>query len=202
MTAKTPSQLITSFENGDVPVQADYQDIFDSYVNLAQTTSQSMAGDLNLPNLTAANTVSANNVNVTNAVNATIVSASVINAAFGNFTAVTAQTIVASAATFNVVSNSADTSVRAVGTTQGGAKALTAMLNRVVSGSAADNNGVILSQITGRHQLVFNDTNINIKVYPGTGGQIDDLATNVAYTVSASAAIGFYYLGSNIYLSK
>lgn len=235
MTAKTPSQLLTSFENGDVPVQGDYQDVFDSYINVAQTTAQSMASDLSLPNITP-QTVSAGTLNgqvaAVSAVNATIVnattvSASAINAAIGTFgvvsaqavnasagafvtvaasagvfNSVTAQSVVASAGNFTVLQRSVDSSVRAAGSTQGSAKALAIELSRVVFASADSNNGVILSQITGRGQMVFNDTNINVKVYPAVGGAIDDLGTNNPYVVSASAAIGFYYFGSNIYLSK
>lgn len=236
MTAKTPDQLLTSFETGDVPQQGDYQNIFESFINVVQTTEQSISSDLTVSNLNA-QTVSAaialisTNLTVTSANISTLnvttlsgttftpanVSAQNIFAGTGDFTSVSCQTIVASAGTYrsvsaqtmvtsaltvNVLGRLADTSVRAVGTTQGGAKALIAELNRVVSGSAADNNGVILSSTVGREQVVFNDTNINVNVYPRSGGMINDITVNNPYVVSASLATSFYYLGSNIYLTK
>lgn len=218
MTQKTPAQLLTSFQNLDVPVQSDYEDVFDSYINVAQTTAQSIASDLAVRNFTADN-ISASSMTLTNglrtaqvdtplvsasAVRATtldsgLVSAQRVNASVATFlNTVSAEQVFASAGNFGVLSRSPDTSVAATGGTQAGAKLLSSELNRVVSGSA----GVRLTQIAGRGQMVWNDTNTNINVYPATGGQIDDLSTNSPYVVSASVGIGFYYFGSNIYLSK
>lgn len=236
MTAKTPAQLLTVFETGDVPQQTDYQDVFDSFVNLVQTAAQSIASDLTLPTLnaqkvSAADILTGTNLTVASAnisnlntstvsaanITSNIVSAQALYASAATFNSVTAQSVVASAGAFtNVTAQSiitsaltvtvlkrpVDTSVRAIGTTQGTAKQLTADFNRVVSGSAADNYGVLLSNNTGREQLVFNDTNINISTYPISGGAINDLGTNNPYVVSASLAVSFYYLGANIYLSK
>jgi len=115
MTAKTPTQLLTVFENGDIPVQADYQDLFDSYVNIVQTTAQSMASALTLPTLTVTTlnvtTFSPSTINATTG-NITTVSANTINAANANITTVSAATAnitTVSAATANITTVSADT---------------------------------------------------------------------------------------------
>ena len=224
MTAKTPTQLLTVFENGDIPVQADYQDLFDSYVNIVQTTAQSMASALTLPTLTVTTlnvtTFSPSTINATTG-NITTVSANTINAANANITTVSAatanittvsadtinvnivsaQSIITSALNTGVLSRSVDITKRATGTTQATAVTLTAELNRIVNASAGG-NGAILTATVGREQIVFNDAGFSIDVYPVVGASINSQAVNTPLSVGVSTEISFYYVGNNLFLSK
>lgn len=63
MTQRSTAYLKGRFETADVPTQSDYQDVFDSFVNLETSAAQVMAGKLEAPAVSAA-TVSADAVYV------------------------------------------------------------------------------------------------------------------------------------------
>jgi hypothetical protein len=80
--------------------------------------------------------------------------------------------------------------VGAAGTTQGTATALTAELTRVNSG--ANNSGVILpTSGLGRSMKVYNATANTILVYPPSGGTINALAGNAAFSLSTQTGATF-----------
>lgn len=202
MTAKTPAQLLSVFENGDVPTQSDYQDVFDSFVNVVGTTAQSIAADLTVPNLAVTGTFNTSNV-----------SASAIIGTTGDIQTVSAATLTANvincptSASFNAVSaktytRSVESSVNALGGSQASARSLTAEISRIVVIATASNTGVILSNTTGREHVVINDTPHNLSVYPAVGGQINDLASNAAYPVSASLVASFINIGGLFYITR
>ncbi|AVH85344.1 hypothetical protein RsoM2USA_416 [Ralstonia phage RsoM2USA] len=84
---------------------------------------------------------------------------------------------------FNV---SVSGAVAAAGTTQGTATALTSSVNVVTSGTG----GVVLPAATGGMELVvINTTGSAINVYPASGGQIDSLGANVAFSLGAGAKL-------------
>lgn len=62
MTAKSRANLRAAFETGDVPDGDDFADLIDSFVNITDTSSQSVASHQTFPSL-AAGTVSATTVN-------------------------------------------------------------------------------------------------------------------------------------------
>jgi hypothetical protein len=63
MTARTRASLKTDFENGDIPQETAFSDLIDSFVNLQDTTQQSLSGDLSTPQLITAQ-LSAQNANI------------------------------------------------------------------------------------------------------------------------------------------
>lgn len=65
MTQRSVTYLKARFETGDIPTQTDYQDVFDSFVNLEASAAQTMAGQLVLPSLRVSGAVSADTLNVT-----------------------------------------------------------------------------------------------------------------------------------------
>lgn len=65
MAIKTRTNLYAEFEDGDTLLEDSFTDLIDSCVNLADTTAQSFASNLTVPNL-AANSVSADTVYGTN----------------------------------------------------------------------------------------------------------------------------------------
>lgn len=49
MTQRSITYLKARFENNDIPAQSDYGDVFDSFVSLESSASQTMAGTLIVP---------------------------------------------------------------------------------------------------------------------------------------------------------
>jgi hypothetical protein len=68
MTQRSVTYLKARFENNDIPTQSDYQDVFDSFVSLESSASQTLGGTLNLIGIDAsrvsAAVVSANTMHV------------------------------------------------------------------------------------------------------------------------------------------
>lgn len=58
MTSQTTPNLKGVFEQGDKPQGSDYANLIDSFVSNTDTTAQTMASDLSLPNLIATTKVS------------------------------------------------------------------------------------------------------------------------------------------------
>lgn len=180
MTARTPSQLIARFENGDVPTQSDYVDVFDSFLNVAQTTAQTVNGPVSFSNNVSAAALYANNAQITSAsftnlnVTGSLTGAIVFTSgAFTNLTVtgqttlnqVTVSAISAGNALHNVngfVVNSttkyfgARASINGAGSSIGTATPITTMYSRVEPSSAGGAGGVQLpSMITTGNPLAF-----------------------------------------------
>lgn len=79
MTAQTPTYLKSKFENGDIPQGGDYEDVFDSYVNVVVSSEQIIAGPIKILGQLTVQTVSADNYNTqritVSALTATVASA-------------------------------------------------------------------------------------------------------------------------------
>ena len=81
-----------------------------------------------------------------------------------------------------------NTGITAAGTTQGTATALTADVN--VVGTATAGQGVSLyNGVIGDSQLVYNDTNVAIYVYPPTGGNVNQLSANTGFALGGRTAV-------------
>jgi len=83
--------------------------------------------------------------------------------------------------------------VTATGTTQLGAKAITAFYTNVVEVSTASTKGVRLpAAITGLQIKLINTGAFGVKVWPSSGAKVGSAATNAAYTVLAVGKIGVF----------
>ena len=79
--------------------------------------------------------------------------------------------------------NNVQSAITAAGTTQGTAAALTGDTNVVTTATSAQ--GVILySGVPGDDQWVFNNTLVDIRVYPHVGGKVNQIATNGAFVLA------------------
>jgi len=191
MSALDRAALKAAFENGDQPQGSDYENFIDSFVNLAETTAQTMNGPLILAGGLSAASIS------TGAITATgVVSAPSIWAAVGDITAISAQTVTFSSLvvpTSGVVVNgnvtftggylagTVDVSVACISTVQSSARLLVAAMNIIKSSTTAANDSVRLPGLyAGVAFLVVNDTTQSAKVFPPTGGQINALGSNAA----------------------
>jgi hypothetical protein len=82
--------------------------------------------------------------------------------------------------------------VTAAGTTQGGATLLTRPISIVSTVSAGVTDGVIMPTTTiGMRIMVINTSAATLKVYPASGGQINALGTNVAFSLPAAGRLEF-----------
>lgn len=185
MTAKTPAQLKQLFETGDVMVQTSFEDAFDSYVNVLQTTAQAVLSALSLA------VVSASSITVVGTVQAATGNFSAVNAA-----TVSANVVSASSVFVNRLQRSVDTSVVAAGNSQATARVLTAEVSQLVTVSAGTNAGIIASAHPGRSYRVFNRATDNAQLYPQTGAQINALGTNNPIVVSASGTLAITYMSA------
>lgn len=78
----------------------------------------------------------------------------------------------------------------AAGTTQADAAAMPADFVMVTSGS--EDNGVLLPLMNVNEEaIVCNGLTVNIKVYPRSGGKINNATVDVALLLSANAAAHF-----------
>lgn len=189
MTSLNRTDLKAKFESGDAPQGSDYADLIDSFVTLAETTTQSLQGPLTFAGgLSAASiaggtgtfsgTVSAANVWATN-VDATTVSAQTV----------TMSTISGPVSGVNV-SNSINftagylketvASVACIGSTQANGYTLAHAINilrTVVTGGVSD-AVVVPGFYPGAKFTVINNTTGSAQIFPPVGGSFDSGSTN------------------------
>jgi hypothetical protein len=94
------------------------------------------------------------------------------------------------AASGGFVAYGSSTGITAAGSTQGTATALTRPINVVSTVSAS--TGVILpATVAGMRIIIFNTSGTALNVYPASGGAINALSTNVAYSLPAGGRLEF-----------
>ena len=81
-----------------------------------------------------------------------------------------------------------NSAVTAAGTTQGTATAITGDINIVTT--ATTGQGVILyNGVIGDSQEVFNNTTADIRVYPPTSGNVNQLSANSGFVLAPYTAV-------------
>lgn len=85
--------------------------------------------------------------------------------------------------------NEVQSALTAAGTTQGTAVAMEGDVNVVTT--ATTGQGAILSSyaIQGDEQIVYNNTSVDILVYPPTGGNFNQLAANAGFVLAPYTAV-------------
>lgn len=179
MTQFNKATLKTFFETNDVPGGSDYANLIDSYINQVETVVQSMNGPLQTTELDTAR-VSAGNGNFTG----TLVVA-------GNFTASAATSFIGliSANDMTVGGEFIRTVVNyvAAGTAQATATVISAGNSTLTGASDGQATGYrLMANKTGLTQFVYNQNTVSANLWPCTGGQINVLASNAAFGMTAS----------------
>lgn len=88
------------------------------------------------------------------------------------------------------------TGISAAGTNQATATALTKEINVVTTVSSGQ--GVVLPTATAGMMLIINNRSATaLNVYPASGGSINDLSTNIAYSHDAGASLQYYATSSS-----
>lgn len=197
MTNLSKSTLQALFEQGDVPSGTNYSDLIDSSVNLAETSAQAMIGPLITTEIITPR-VSATNVNVTGTFSANSVTVNnVITAdvsASGTVYASAMRSINGLISGVGVVS--------AAGTTQGAAASLVNVVNRGKGIADGATTGFTpLANRAGLVQYLFNE-GVSANLWPPTGGTINGLAANAAFSLAASAMVTIVHLTASAYSVK
>ncbi len=215
MTNLNKASLQALFETGDIPTGPNYSDFIDSCVNLAETSAQSMSGPLNpteliTPRVSANNGVFTGTLRVDGLMSAAnitmfgILSANAINASTSITTS--AATIFGSVSAASIWSTNGVIGsvgvVSAAGTSQGTAASLANVVNRgkgIVDGTTTG-----FTPLTGRPgfvQYLFNE-GVSANLWPPTGGTINGLAVNAAFSLATSAMVTIVHLTASAYAVK
>lgn len=165
MTILTKTQIISNFENGDVPTGTDFANWIETMVGQAETSAQTINGTLNVIDF--------------NCSGATIQALSV-NGLLVNAAVVVHQQVVGR----NQVGQWA--TVSGTGSAQGGATTLSA-LSAVLTPTSASKAYVLAGGYSGNQQWLRNARAVSAKIYPPSGGQINGAGANVAYDLPGSA---------------
>lgn len=228
MTARTPAYLKGRFEQGDVPVGADYEDLMDSFVNFATSAEQTLDSNLKTTKKLVAATVSATSITaasatftnlITPTLNASTVSAASLTAnnanintvSAGTLTAATLNVTTASAAVLRANTVSADSinvsgnvifgsfDISAVSTTQASAVVLNGTTNFIIYADG-DNTAVRLpASVRGREQRIINAASTTIKLYPSVSGRFLVTAVNASLNLPADKTALVFHKGDDRY---
>jgi hypothetical protein len=208
MTAQTPAYLKARFENGDVPVAADYEDVFDSYLNVATSGVQTLVGGLVSTNFIQASEINSPYVSAASVI-ASFVSAQTINAGFITCSTVSAATVSANSITVNTVS--ANTvyvasamqfgcvNVSAVATTQAGAILVDAPMSFVIFADGNNNSVILPASVRGREQKIINASSTVIKIFPAVSGRFLVTAVNASLSIGADRCATVFHQGNDRY---
>lgn len=180
MTQRSVTYLKARFETGDIPTQTDYQDVFDSFVNLEASAMQTISGGLALATAEA-----------------THVSASTgrFNNGYFDGTRVSAVSVSAGTLWANSKVVHSNQVVAPAGTTQGSATATTLDL---ISASAEQNERAIVlpSLEPGRVNLVMNTGTTALLVFPPSGQNFVGSAANGAISIPTLTGVTIPHLVS------
>lgn len=215
MTQYNKANLATFFQTNDIPTGTDYSNLIDSYVNQVETAVQSMAGPLNpteiiTPRVSATDvivtgtltisnanlavaTVSASNVYSDNVITS-VARANIVSATSIITTSVSADSVYASAGRFTSGVYQGVGIVSAAGSAQSTAAPLVNIINRgkgVVDGQTTGFG--LISNRTGLTQYLYNE-GASANLWPPTGGTINGLAANAAFSLAASAMFTIIHL--------
>lgn len=200
MTIQNKATLASFFETGDIPGGQQYQNLIDSQVNIAETSSQTMAGALVPTELITAR-VSATNANVV-----TLLSAGTINAislSVSQDIAASAGTIYASAMRLSGELYRSVIIVSAFGTAQATATIMTATINRCQGATDGQATGfAIQANRTGYVQYAINESAVSANIWPPTGGTINALAANAAFGMTANTPYTIIHKSASAYAVK
>lgn len=184
MTTYNKTTLKTFFETGDVPSGQNFADLIDSYVNIVETGTQSMAGALQATEFIAGR-VSAGNANLTGSLTVTG-TMSAANAFFNGAISVTGDVSANTGTVFASANRWSSGIVSAAGTAQGTAAALIYTVNFGAGVADGVTTGFLLpANQRGRVQYLTNG-GASANLWPPTGGAINVLASNAAFGMAAN----------------
>jgi hypothetical protein len=217
MTAQTPIYLKGRFEQNDIPQGADYEDLIDSFLNVATSSLQTVVGAVSFTNQIYGAEVNSALVSATSGI-FSFVSAQTIFAAFLNVgtvsaTSITAGGIDASRVSAAIVSAQDIHIERKIitgyqdllpsGVAQASAASVVYDITKIsVTAAATQERAVKLSEHhAGRVQYIVNDsTSVTAAtVYPSNGCNFIGTAANAGMLLSAGQTIQILHVNASAY---
>lgn len=205
MTAQTRAVLKSVFEDGDTLQGTNFSDLIDSFINILDSGTQTIAGTLS-PNSLNTGTGTFNNIVVSASVSAANGFFGTANIGTGTFatadiTTLNATTVSAQSIYVSGRNQYAVVIASAAGTTQGAATALGVQritrLQGVTDGSAT---GFRLSTpVIGTEQVLINDTGVSANLWPASGCSIDGGSADAVRGIPANARIIVWHTAASAY---
>lgn len=193
MTARTPAYLKARFEQGDVPNGTDYEDVFDSYINIVTSAEQSIDSNLRTTKKFIAATVSATGL-TTNTIQATAVSAGTLYSDTSKLTTVSAINFYTDS-----ILQSASLDVSANSTTQALATTLTAGLSFITFANGGNDAVKLGTSQRGLTQFVVNAASTTLRIYPAVSGRFLVTAVNASLNIPADKCATIFHKGDDRY---
>lgn len=193
MTSLNRVDLKAKFESGDAPQGSDYADLIDSFVNLAETTAQSMQGNLSFAGGFSAASIAGGTATITGSFSAANIWTGTLWATNVDATTVSAQTItfstLAAPTSGLTVTNSlvftagyvkeTVASVACISTTQAAGFTLSNAINILRTVATAANDAVVIPGFyPGARFTVINNTTGSAQIFPPSGGSFDGGSPN------------------------
>ncbi len=200
MTARTPAYLKTHFENGDIPVQTDYEDVFDSYLNIAAatTTEQTIFGPIKVIGQITATNVSAQSFTFTS-IQATDATFTNLTAVSANITGLNVSTVSAGTGYIATTLLLGSADVSAVGSTQAQGAVIAAPVTFVTYANLGDVSVTLPASIRGKVQTVINAASTTIKIFPAVSARFLVTAVNTSLNIPADKVATVYHKGDDRY---
>jgi len=193
VTSLNRVDLKAKFESGDAPQGSDYADLIDSFVALAETTVQTLQGNLSFVGGLSAASVTGGTGTFSGTVSAASVFAGNVWATNMDATTVSAQTVTMSTIAGPVsgvnVSNSINftagyiketvASVACISTTQAAGYTLAHSINILRTVTTSQSDAVVVPGFyPGAKFTVINNTTGSAQIFPPVGGSFDSGSTN------------------------
>lgn len=213
MTARTPAYLKGRFEQGDIPQGTDYEDLMDSYVNVATSAEQTIDSNLRTSKQFIADSVSANSIN-TSALSISVASAATFGANTANINTLSVTDASAAAlrsASATLVTVTADNvyvsgkmiltsqDVSALATTQAGALLINAPTTFVIFANGNDQSVRLPTSERGRVQTIINAASTTIRIFPAVSGRFLVTAVNASINLPADRTALIIHKGDDRY---
>lgn len=209
MTARTPTYLKGRFEQGDIPQGTDYEDLLDSYINVAVSAEQSIDSNLRttkeiIADKVSANSISTSSISISGPFSIAVVSAVTVNSSLyqGDRSTVSALApTTVSADSINVsgkvIFGSFD--ISAVGTTQAAAITLNGTTNFIIFANGNDQSVKLPVSERGREQKIINAASTTLKIFPSVSGRFLVTAVNASLNLPADKTALVFHKGDDRY---
>lgn len=193
MTARTPTYLKGRFEQGDIPQGTDYEDLIDSFINIATSATQTIVGGVNFSNQIESAAIYASFVSAAS-INSSFIEATTVSAAFVRANEVSANSINVSG---NVVFGTFD--ISAAATTQASAVLVNGTTNFVIFANGNDQSVRLPTSTRGRQQYIINAASTTIKIFPSVSGRFLVTAVNASLNLPADKTAFVIHKGDDRY---
>lgn len=193
MTARTPTYLKSRFEQNDIPQGTDYEDLIDSFINIATSASQAITGPINFTNQLDSAAIYASFVSAAS-INTSFIEVTTASAAFVRANAVSADSLNVSG---NVIFGSFD--VSAVATTQASAALVNGTTNFVIFANGNDQSVRLPPSTRGRQQYIVNAASTTIRIFPAVSGRFLVTAVNAPLNLPADRIAFVIHQGNDRY---